>query len=336
MSKKPRRPKAPKPVKLPDGVPPFQTRAAKEVVLGLLRRGGNINEGACGKVVDENHADFGRTIYNVWFPLDPNYQSYDTHVNFRVMESTNGFASLEGKFRLRGTQGDGEVVRSFYLPSNRTRQGKADWKGVGAFLELFRCVGNNTDKDLISLLANPQPVKTVEDDPMIKEDDSGLLHVLTEEREHLKARNAVIISRLGEVPRASVERSSLVGEQMGNNLRLKQLNADIADAKRRLNGGSPVADFARAQFKKAADQNETWQNTPVFGDSVFASSLSKRQVTALVSMHAVITTVFNGHTLWDIEASAGGIAEAAWAVTDAMLTGGVPEEDDAEPEDDVP
>ena len=64
-------------MKHPDA-PKFRTRMAKEILAGLVRRGGNVNAGACGVVTDEKHAEFGQTVYNVWFSRDPKYpQHYD-------------------------------------------------------------------------------------------------------------------------------------------------------------------------------------------------------------------------------------------------------------------
>ena len=124
---------------------------AKEILVGLVRRGGNVNAGACGVVTDEKHAEFGQTVYNVWFSRDPKYpQHYDDHANFRLTEAKNGFVRLEGNFRLRGTYGDGQVTRNFPLPSGRSREGRYGWEGVEAYLALFRRIGQNQDSSIIS------------------------------------------------------------------------------------------------------------------------------------------------------------------------------------------
>ncbi len=131
--------------------PEFNTRVAKEVITGLVRRGGQVNAGVCGVITDEKHADFGRLVYNVWFSVNPQYSVYDNHANFRVVESKDGFVTLDGTFRLKGSvNGDTHVNRSFYLPSNRSRQGRQAWEGIDSFLALFRRIGQNRDKNIIT------------------------------------------------------------------------------------------------------------------------------------------------------------------------------------------
>ena len=135
----------------PIDAPKFRTRMAKEILAGLVRRGGNVNAGACGVVTDEKHAEFGQTVYNVWFSRDPKYpQHYDDHANFRLTESKFSFVRLEGSFRLRGTNGDGQVARNFPLPSERSRACRYAWEGVEAYLALFRRIGQNQDSSIIS------------------------------------------------------------------------------------------------------------------------------------------------------------------------------------------
>ena len=131
--------------------PKFRTRMAKDILAGLVRRGGNVNAGACGVVTDEKHAEFGSTVCNVWFSRDPKYpQHYDGHANFRLTEAKNDFVRLEGSFRLHGTYGDGQVTRNFPLPSGRSREGRYAWGGVEAYLALFRRIGQNRDHSIIS------------------------------------------------------------------------------------------------------------------------------------------------------------------------------------------
>jgi len=134
----------------PIDAPKFRTRTAKEVVTGLVRRGGSINEGACGVVTDEKHAEFGRTVYNVWFPRDPKYPVWDDNCNFRITESKDGFVSMEADFRLSGMHGDAHVTKHFTIPSNRSRQGTYAWDGVDMYLALFRRLRSTTADEVIS------------------------------------------------------------------------------------------------------------------------------------------------------------------------------------------
>jgi hypothetical protein len=141
---------------------------------------------------------------------------------------------------------------------------------------------------------------------------------LLNNREAIKNRNAQIVVALQDLAKTDPKRADLVGEQTANNLKLKTLNAQIAQANREANGtvgGSGTAPIATVDLSNAG--------------------LNKKQIAAMVAMHALVLKFADSvKSPGQVEDRAEDIAEAAWQIADAMFESPSFAEDDKEEEED--